>query len=317
MKILLIAGHGAGDPGACSSYGTEAIETRKVTNKLAELLKPYMEVAMYPQSHNAYTDVQNGTFAVSLSGIDYVFEIHFNSASEAARGTEVWVTPMENGTSVEQHIVNKLASVGFTNRGVKSEYFAVITHCKNRGVSSALVETCFISNKADMDTYNTKFNSVCSAMAKGIVEGFGMSYKESVQSKPNVQNNTKSKYEYKGDDVMFNEGFYLNRYPDVAKAVKNKQFENGYHHYKLFGQKEGRQPVPPVPSNFVESDYLELNPDVAKAVKNKGFVSGAHHYMIYGWKENRKVCKDASSAALKEKITNLEGKITKAKDALK
>lgn len=193
MKILLIAGHGAGDPGACSSYGTEAIETRKVTNKLAELLKPYMEVAMYPQSHNAYTDVQNGTFAVSLSGIDYVFEIHFNSASEAARGTEVWVTPMENGTSVEQHIVNKLASVGFTNRGVKSEYFAVITHCKNRGVSSALVETCFISNKADMDTYNTKFNSVCSAMAKGIVEGFGMTYKTQEATKMN----TSDKIEYK------------------------------------------------------------------------------------------------------------------------
>lgn len=317
MKILLIAGHGAGDPGACSSYGIEATETRKVTNKLAELLRPYMSVVMYPQDRNAYADVYNGCFQASLSGVDYVFEVHFNSASADARGTEIWVTPMENGTSVEQHIVNKLASVGFTNRGVKSEYFAVITHCKNRGVSSALVETCFISNKADMDTYNTKFNSVCSAMAKGIVEGFGMSYKESVQSKPNVQNNAKSKYEYKGDDVMFNEGFYLNRYPDVAKAVKNKQFENGYHHYKLFGQKEGRQPVPPVPSNFVESDYLELNPDVAKAVKNKGFVSGAHHYMIYGWKENRKVCKDASSAALKEKITNLEGKITKAKDALK
>lgn len=317
MKILLIAGHGAGDPGACSSYGIEATETRKVTNKLAELLRPYMSVVMYPQDRNAYADVYNGCFQASLSGVDYVFEVHFNSASADARGTEIWVTPMENGTSVEQHIVNKLASVGFTNRGVKSEYFAVITHCKNRGVSSALVETCFISNKADMDTYNTKFNSVCSAMAKGIVEGFGMSYKESVQSKPNVQNNAKSKYEYKGDDVMFNEGFYLNKYPDVAKAVKNKQFENGYHHYKLFGQKEGRQPVPPIPSNFVEGEYLELNPDVVKAIKNKQFVSGAHHYMIYGWKENRKVCKGDSSAALEEKITNLEDKIAKAKDALK
>ena len=315
MNILLISGHGANDCGAVG-YGVEREETRRVTNRLAELLKPYMNVVMYPQNRNAYDDVYNGCFQVSLANIDYVFEVHFNSSDNpTANGTEVWVTPMESGTSVEQHIVNKLAGVGFTNRGVKSEYFAVITHCKNRGVSSALVETCFISNKADMDTYNTKFNSVCSAMAKGIVEGFGMSYKEPVQSKPNTQNAAKSKY--KGDDVMFNEGFYLNKYPDVAKAVKNKAFENGYHHYKLFGQKEGRQPVPPVPSNFVEGDYLELNPDVAKAVKNKQFVSGAHHYMIYGWKENRKVCKDVSSAALKEKITNLEGKITKAKDALK
>ena len=114
-----------------------------------------------------------------------------------------------------------------------------------------------------------------------------------------------------------NEDFYLSRYPDVAKAVKNKEFENGYHHYIQCGKKEGRQPVPPIPSNFIEGDYLELNPDVAKAVKNKQFVSGAHHYMIYGWKDNRKVCKDDSSAALKEKIMKLEGKIAKAKDALK
>ncbi len=191
MNILLISGHGANDCGAVG-YGVEREETRRVTNRLAELLRPYMNVIMYPQNRNAYDDVYNGCFQVSLANIDYVFEVHFNSSDNpTARGTEIWVTPMENGTSVEQHIVNKLASVGFTNRGVKSEYFAVITHCKNRGVSSALVETCFISNKADMDKYNTNFNSVCSAMAKGIVEGFGMSYKES------VQNATKSKYEYK------------------------------------------------------------------------------------------------------------------------
>ena len=312
LKILLISGHGASDPGACSNYGIERDETRRVVNRLKQLLANYMTVTVYPQDRNAYDDVYNGCFQVSLANIDYVFEVHFNSSDNpTARGTEIYVTPMEIGTSVEQKIVNNLASIGFANRGVKSEYFAVITHCKNSGVSSALVETCFISNEADMNKYNANFNTVCSAMAKGIVEGFGMSYKES------VQNNTKSKYEYKGDDVMFNEAFYLSRYPDVAKAVKNKEFENGYHHYIQCGKKEGRQPVPPIPSNFVEGEYLELNPDVVKAIKNKQFVSGAHHYMIYGWKENRKVCKGDSSAALEEKITNLEDKIAKAKDALK
>lgn len=193
MNILLISGHGANDCGAVG-YGVEREETRRVTNRLAELLKTYMNVVTYPQNRNAYDDVYNGCFQVSLANIDYVFEVHFNSSDNpTANGTEVWVTPMENGTSVEQHIVNKLASVGFTNRGVKSEYFAVITHCKNRGVSSALVETCFISNKADMDTYNTKFNSVCSAMAKGIVEGFGMTYKTQEATKMN----TSDKIEYK------------------------------------------------------------------------------------------------------------------------
>ena len=193
LNILIIAGHGNGDPGACSSYGTEANETRKVANKLQQLLKPYANVIMYPQSLNAYADVCNGTFAVSLSNIDYVFEVHFNSASEAAKGTEVWVTPIEGSTAVEQKIVNNLASCGFVNRGVKSEYFAVINYCKNRGVSSALVETCFISNKDDMQTYKSKFNQVCEAMAKGIVEGFGMTYKAQEVTKVDASN----KIEYK------------------------------------------------------------------------------------------------------------------------
>ena len=193
LKILLISGHGADDPGACSNYGTEAEETRKVTNKLQHLLKPYANVIMYPQSLNAYADVCNGTFAVSLSNIDYVFEVHFNSASEAAKGTEVWVTPAEGSTEVEQKIVNNLAACGFVNRGVKSEYFAVINYCKNRGASSALVETCFISNKSDMDTYNSKFNQVCEAMAKGIIEGFGMQYKTQEVTKVDASN----KIEYK------------------------------------------------------------------------------------------------------------------------
>ena len=199
LNILIIAGHGNGDPGACSSYGTEAEETRKVTNKLQQLLKPYANVIMYPQSLNAYADVCNGTFAASLSNIDYVFEVHFNSASEAAKGTEVWVTPIEGSTAVEQKIVNNLASCGFVNRGVKSEYFAVINYCKNRGVSSALVETCFISNKDDMQTYKSKLNQICEAMAKGIVEGFGMTYKVQEASKVDASN----KIEYKARDYDF------------------------------------------------------------------------------------------------------------------
>ena len=202
LNILIIAGHGANDPGACSSYGIEAEQTRRVANKLQQLLKRYANVVMYPQNRNAYADVCNGTFAVSLSNIDYVFEIHFNSASADARGSEVWVVPTESSTAVEQKIVNNLANVGFVNRGVKSEYFAVINYCKNRGASSALVETCFISNKSDMDNYNSKFNQVCEAMAKGIVEGFGMTYKiQEVATKVDANN----RIEYKA--MVQNEGW--------------------------------------------------------------------------------------------------------------
>lgn len=306
LKILLISGHGADDPGACSNYGIERDETRRVVNRLKQLLANYMTVTVYPQDRNCYADVVNGTVQVNMSAFDYVFEVHFNSGVPEAHGTEIWVTPQEDSTKVEQGIVNKVAALGFTNRGVKSEQFAVISYAKRQGVSSALIETCFISNQSDMQTYNSKFEQVCQAMANGILEGFEIPYKSTIQQ-------TITKIDYKGDDVMFNEGFYLKKYPDVAAAVKKGAFTSGYDHYKKYGQKEKRLPVPPMPTEFNEAEYLELNPDVAKAVKDGSFVSGAHHYMIYGWEEKqRKVCK-AKDAKLQE----LEDKINKIKELVK
>lgn len=175
MRILLIAGHGAGDPGACSTYGIEADESRKVVNKMYEEFKNYdVQVDIYNQNRNAFNDVLNGCVPVNFSGYDYVFEVHFNSAGQTAEGTEIYVTYAENGTRTEEIIVNNVASLGFLNRGVKRENFAVINSAKNKGTSSALMEVCFISNNEDMNTYKNKFTDICKAMVQGIAEGFGI-----------------------------------------------------------------------------------------------------------------------------------------------
>lgn len=42
--------------------------------------------------------------------------------------------------------------------------------------------------------------------------------------------------------LAFKEDKYLERYPDVANAVKQGAFVSGRHHYELFGKKEGRLP---------------------------------------------------------------------------
>lgn len=178
MKILLIAGHGAGDPGACSNYGIEANETRRVVDMLKSQFGTYNNISIdvYPTNRNAYEDVKNGCVQVNFANYDYVLEIHFNSAGNIlANGTEVWVTPAESGINVEQLIVNKIASLGYLNRGVKREDFAVIRNAKNKGVSSALIEICFISNQNDMNKYNDNFENICKAIVDGVGEGFGLS----------------------------------------------------------------------------------------------------------------------------------------------
>ena len=89
---------------------------------------------------------------------------------------------------------------------------------------------------------------------------------------------------------------YLAAYPDVAAAVRNGGFHNGYEHYALLGAQEGRAPAfrkskhrapQPPPPEWNEGAYLAANPDVAAAVRSGDFRDGYEHYALYGAQEGR------------------------------
>lgn len=182
MKILLIAGHGGTpyDSGAVGCGYTEAVETRRMANAVAPLLRSYgFEVALYDQSRDAYKVVTQGG-SLPLSGISYVLEFHLNSAANDPKGngrttgTEIFVHTNEQGVGVEQAILRRVCALGFTDRGVKrSSGLAVLKHVFKRGVSHALVETCFIDDRDDMALYGAKFDAIAKAIADGVAEGFG------------------------------------------------------------------------------------------------------------------------------------------------
>ena len=56
MKILLISGHGAGDPGTVSQFGKEADETIYMVEEIKKTLSAYAQVDLYPTERNAYKD---------------------------------------------------------------------------------------------------------------------------------------------------------------------------------------------------------------------------------------------------------------------
>ena len=150
MKILLIAGHGAGEPGASGCGYREANLTRELVNLIAPKLRKYATVDVYNENRSAFYDVQNGTFKIGK--YDYVLEVHFNAFNGSGHGTEIFVTDSEQYTDVEQAIMNKLGK-HFVKRGgsgVKVTNWLVIYTCKCLGISSALLETCFIDNKAEL-----------------------------------------------------------------------------------------------------------------------------------------------------------------------
>lgn len=76
-----------------------------------------------------------------------------------------------------------------------------------------------------------------------------------------------------GFAALFDDQFYLSRYPDVAAAAMDPKT-----HYLLFGAAEGRDPD----KLFDTSDYVARSPDVVAAGLNP-----LEHYALYGWREGR------------------------------
>ena len=188
MKLLLIAGHGAGDPGAVGNGYQEATETRKVVAALTQALEGCCDVDTYPTSRNAYADYTAGqlTKTAQFARYDYVLEIHFNAVTASTadgktKGTEIYVTTAEPSTAVEQAMVAAIAAVGLTNRGVKRNNWAVINQARRAGASSALLEICFIDDADDMNVYKAKQADIVEAIAMSIIDGFGLQRPEQEQ----------------------------------------------------------------------------------------------------------------------------------------
>ena len=185
MKILLISGHGAGDPGASGCGYCEVDLTRELVNLIAPKLRAYATVDVYNQNRNAYMDVQNGCF--NVGSYDYVLEVHFNAYNGKACGTEIYVVDREAGITVEQNIMKhmskfyKLRDNDQVFDGVKRENFLVINTLKSRGMSGALLETCFIDEDHCMKTYQANKNAIAQEIVDGIAEGFELKKQEQVQ----------------------------------------------------------------------------------------------------------------------------------------
>lgn len=189
MKILLIAGHGQGDPGAVGNGFHEADKTRELLALVEPLLKQYADVEVYDTSKNCYKQSKAGNVP-NYSVYDYVIELHFNAFNKEAKGTLVYIDESEKGYTVEQKIVNNIASLGFQNRGVQRRNDLLnMNNCTNAGTSYALIETCFIDNFEDMRLYEASKDRVANAIVLGVAEGFGLIAGDSVQPEtPTVGN---------------------------------------------------------------------------------------------------------------------------------
>lgn len=186
MKILLIAGHGAGDPGAVAKIDGVTYQEAKLTRDVVAMLKPLLEqygaiVGVYPTSRNAYAD-RNGklTANANFKAYDYVLEIHFNSAANDKSGNG-YTTGVEcfwgnrgSSTGVEQPITSRIAKLGFRQRQNRAGQLYVINLSTSYGVKANLLEICFLDDADDMRLFLKNKQAVVQAIADGVGAAFGL-----------------------------------------------------------------------------------------------------------------------------------------------
>ncbi len=156
-KYLIIAGHGAGDPGAVGNGKKEA----DLTREFGKLLNKYLDGStLYNTSRNVYAD---RNIASISKNYDEVIELHFNAASASAHGTEVLINGKAD--NVDYKIIGTLNDY-FTDRGFKSA--SQLYNANNSAKPYRLVEIGFITNKNDMNIYQKNKDAIAQKMAKAL-----------------------------------------------------------------------------------------------------------------------------------------------------
>lgn len=158
------------------------------------------------------------------AGCDFALSVHFNGfGNKSANGTEVFVPYQETAANIEvgfKEILTKyfnerkpfarsnninnrnetfdkkmnVSTKKFDATANKKEYFGVIRTSWEKGLSTDLVEICFLTNRKDFDIYIANKEDIAEGLAKAIVEGFGKTYKpKKVFEKPSVTSRVNQK----------------------------------------------------------------------------------------------------------------------------
>ncbi|MCL2455992.1 MAG: N-acetylmuramoyl-L-alanine amidase [Defluviitaleaceae bacterium] len=183
-RIAVYAGHGGSDSGA---IGINGVREKNLNLQLSNAVSTILRGWGYTVFNNRTTDVdrsitRDAAFA-NENRVDAVVEIHFNSNSGTpGTGSEAFISVRDSerggrARTLASAILNRLASLGFRNRGV---FTSVNTNgvdtlgiLRLTNMPAVLLETAFINNPDDMARFN--LSNAATAIAEAIRQIFPMS----------------------------------------------------------------------------------------------------------------------------------------------
>ena len=195
VVVALDPGHGGSDGGASANGLVEKSLTLSIAKYCQAALQRQGITVFMTRSTDVAVGLSERVRLAANAGASVFVSIHINSASVTANGCEVWVPNGSSynhdahvaGEALGERIVEKLASLGLNNRGVKvrdsengskypdgsvADYYSVINGARSRGIPGIIVEHAFISNKGDAMKLSSEafLKSLGEADAQGIIE---------------------------------------------------------------------------------------------------------------------------------------------------
>lgn len=163
MRLYVIAGHGAGDPGACGNGYTEAERVRALANAIKR--RGGDSVVLLDTSRNWYED--KGINQLSIPKGDCLVELHMDSSTPSARGGHVIIKAGIGGADKYDKALASAISSIFPGRSTLIEErtnLANANRAYRRGINYRLVECGFITNAGDVQIFNSRMTEVADAI---------------------------------------------------------------------------------------------------------------------------------------------------------
>lgn len=211
MKLFVICGHGAGDPGACANGYEEAERVRVLGKKIKEL--GGSNVTLGDVNRDYYAD--NGISSLNLSKDYQIIELHMDRATASARGAHIIIWHEFKPDDYDNALASFLCGLfpGRSTKIAKRSDLANPARAAAKGYGYRLAECGFISSKEDLEIFNNNIEKI----AKGILEAFGISASgASSSNKPSA-----------GKPSSGNSSSSKKSISQVAKEVINGEWGNG------------------------------------------------------------------------------------------
>ena len=191
MKIYIDAGHGGDSIGAVYKGRKEQDDALRLALKVKAYLLTQNGVEVKLSRETSVNPSINARAAeANVWGADYFISLHRNAFKpNAATGVEAWVYSKvsKQGDTFKkaENILNKVCKeTGYTNRGVKRGAAAYVDYGVNSltNMHSCLLECGFIDSDNDNAIFDSKFDAMAKAIARGLVEAVGGTWTEAKET---------------------------------------------------------------------------------------------------------------------------------------